>query len=235
LARQAPWWKPGTASGYHGINLGHLANGVIQRITGMTLGKYFAEYVAKPLGADYHIGIGPEHDYRISSFVQGCRNWPASGNPIAERVELNPMLTPFTSHTTAWRRAEVGAANGHGNARSVATIHQALASGSVNGVRLLSDPGRFRALAQQSDGVDLLLGVPIKFGVAAFALESPMFANPLGHRLAYWGGQGGALAFVDFDERMSVSFVMNRWMKGPYETVRFSRVLAAVYASLARS
>lgn len=234
LARQAPWWEPGTAAAYHGICIGHLVHGVIQRITGMTLGQYFAEHVAKPLGADYHIGTGPQHDHRIASFVQGCRDWLPEGNPIAERVGLNPQLTPQTSRTIAWRRAEVGGANGHGNARSVAAVHAALASGEANGVHLLSDKGRLRALEQQWDGVDLLLGVPVKWGAAAFVLDSPLITNSIDHRIAYWGGQGGSLGFVDFDERMSVSFVMNRWLKGPYESVRSNRILAAVYEGLAR-
>jgi CubicO group peptidase (beta-lactamase class C family) len=234
LARQAPWWQPGTAAAYHGINIGHLASGVIQRITGLTLGQYFAEHVARPLGADYHIGIGPEHDHRIACFVQGCRDWLPSGNPIAERVGLNPQLTPQTSATTAWRRAEVGGANGHGNARSVATIHSALATGGAKGRRLLSDKGRLRALEQMSDGIDLLLGVPVQWGAAAFALDAPMlYPNAPGHRIAFWGGQGGSIAIVDFDKRMSISFVMNRWLKGPYELVRGHRIIASVYESLA--
>lgn len=235
LAQQAPWWPPGTASAYHGICIGHLVSGVIQRITGMTLGQYFARHVAAPLGADYHIGIGAEHDHRIASFVRGARFWPPIGNPIAERVSLNPQLLPETSRTTAWRRAEVGGANGHGNARSVATIHSALACGSANGVSLLTDKGRMRALEQMSNGVDILLGIPIKWGAAAFALEAPLlYPNAPGHRVAFWGGQGGSIALVDFDERMSISYVMNRWLMGPHELARGQRIIAAVYDSLKR-
>ena len=118
---------------------------MITRITGLTLGRYFAEHVARPLGADYHIGMGAEHDHRLSSLVRGGRPWLPSGNPIAERVGLNPPLTPEMSRTKAWRRAEVGGANGHGNTRSVATIHAALACGEARGLRLLSDKGRMRA------------------------------------------------------------------------------------------
>jgi CubicO group peptidase (beta-lactamase class C family) len=235
LARQAPWWTPGTASGYHGISIGHLVSGVIKRITGLTLGRYFAEHVARPLDADYHIGTGAEHDHRISPLVRGGRPYLPSGNPIAERVGLNPPMTPEMSHTKAWRRAEVGGANGHGNARSVATIHAALASGGAKGVRLLSDKGRLRALEPMSDGVDLLLGVPIKWGAAAFALEAPLlYPNAPGHKVAFWGGQGGSLGLVDFDERMSISFVMNRWLMGPFELARAHRVIASVYESLTR-
>lgn len=235
LARQAPWWTPGTASAYHGICIGHLVSGVIKRITGLTLGQYFAEHVAGPLDADYHIGTGAEHDHRISSLVQGGRSWLPSGNPIAERVSLNPRMTPQMTHTKAWRRAEVGGANGHGNGRSVAKIHAALAAGESGGVRLLSDKGRFRALEQMSDGVDLLLGVPIKWGAAAFALDAPLlYPNAPGHRVAFWGGQGGSLGLVDFDERMSISFVMNRWLMGPYELRRAHRIIGSVYESLAQ-
>jgi CubicO group peptidase (beta-lactamase class C family) len=211
---------------------GHLVNGVIQRITGMTLGQYFAEHVAGPLGADYHIGTGPEHDHRVATFIQAVPEDIPHGNWIQERVGLNPNLTPLTSHSLAWRRAEVGAANGHGNARAVATIHSTLACGEANGVRLLSERGRRRALEPQSDGVDLLLGIPTRWGMG-FNLECVIVPNPMGHELAFWGGNGGSLGLVDFTERMSVSFVMNRWLEGPYETLRFNRILKAVYESLA--
>lgn len=231
LAAQEPWWAPGTQAGYHGITQGHLVSGVIQRITGLTLGQYFAQHVAGPLGADYHIGTGPEHDHRISGFIQGVPEDIPHGNWVQERVGLNPNLTPMTSHTTAWRRAEVGAANGHGNARAVATIHAALACGEANGVRLLSDKGRRRALDQQSNGVDLLLGIPTRWGMG-FNLECMIFPNLRNHEVAFWGGNGGSVGYVDFDERMSISYVMNRWLEGPSEVVRANRILAAVYQSL---
>jgi Beta-lactamase len=59
LAQQAPWWKPGTASGYHCDTIGHVVGEVVRRVTGKTLGRFFAEEIAGPLGADYHIGTGP--------------------------------------------------------------------------------------------------------------------------------------------------------------------------------
>jgi CubicO group peptidase (beta-lactamase class C family) len=198
----------------------------------MTLGQFFARYVAAPLGADHHIGTGPECDHRIASFIPATPRFLPQNNPIAERVGLYPRLLPSTSSSIAWRRAEVGGANGHGNARSVATILSALACGSANGVRLLSDATRHRVLETQTHGIDLLLGVDVRWGMG-FALECVILHNPLGHRVAGWGGQGGSLAFVDFDARMSVGYVMNRYMDGPAETARFNRVLGAVYQSLA--
>jgi len=101
----------------------------------------------------------------------------------------------------------------------------------VNGVRLLSKAIRERILETQTNGNDLLMEFPIRWGMG-FALETAMFDNKLGHRVAYWGGNGGSLGFVDFDERMAVSFVMNRWIEGPYEQIRNQRILKAAYDSL---
>jgi hypothetical protein len=99
-------------------------------------------------------------------------------------------------------------------------------------VRLLSEKRRHRALEVQSKGIDLLLGIPITWGMS-FALESPMLENPPGHRVAYWGGNGGSMGYVDFHERMSVAFVMNRWLgECPTELDRARRIIKAVYASL---
>ena len=69
LAAQPPWWEPGTASGYHALNQGHLVGEVVRRITGLSLGQFFAKEVAGPLGADFHIGLAPEHDHRVSNVV----------------------------------------------------------------------------------------------------------------------------------------------------------------------
>ncbi|MBX7174034.1 MAG: beta-lactamase family protein [Pyrinomonadaceae bacterium] len=233
LAKQAPWWEPGTASGYHGVTQGHLVSGVIQRITGKTLGQFFADEIAKPLGADYHIGTPAECDDRVAPFVQAIPEVGLSGNPMLDRIAYNPNLNPVNSSSIPWRRAEIGAANGHGNARAVATIHSALVAEKVNGVNLLSEKGRLRVLEEQSNGVDLLLGIPIRWGMG-FCLESPLFANELGHRLSYWGGNGGSLGYVDLDERMTISFVMNRWIEGaPYEFIRYQRLVKTVYECLA--
>lgn len=234
LARQEPWWAPGTASGYHGITQGHLVSGVISRITGLTLGKFFERHIAKPLNADYHIGTGREHDHRVAPFVQAVPEDAPTDNHLQARVAMNPNLSPQTSNSIAWRRAEIGAANGNGNARAIATIHSTLACGSANGVRLLSDKGRYRALEVQSNGKDLIIEAPMKWGMG-FALEMPseIFPNPRGHKLAFWAGNGGSLGYVDFDARMSIAYVMNRWIETiPYERFRSNRLIDAVYEGL---
>src|SRR5947199_8310685 len=71
-AAQAPWWEPGTASGYHALTYGHLIGEVIRRITGQRLGQYLDAEIAGLLGADFHIGLSPSEFPRISNMVP----WP---------------------------------------------------------------------------------------------------------------------------------------------------------------
>ena len=60
-----PWWEPGTASGYHAVTQGYLVGEVVRRVTGQSLGTFFAEEVAGPLGADFLIGLPPADDHRV--------------------------------------------------------------------------------------------------------------------------------------------------------------------------
>jgi CubicO group peptidase (beta-lactamase class C family) len=69
LAAQAPWWEPGTASGYHAITQGYLVGEVVRRVAGESVGTFFAKEVAGPLGADFHIGTPAECDDRIALVI----------------------------------------------------------------------------------------------------------------------------------------------------------------------
>src|SRR5262245_49721810 len=109
LGQQAPWWTPGTASGYHGLTQGHLVGEVVSRITARALCRFSADEIAGPLGADYHIGTGPECDSRVAPFVQALRELGTNGNAIHDRVGTNPDLNPTTSSSVPFRRAEIGA------------------------------------------------------------------------------------------------------------------------------
>jgi hypothetical protein len=94
-------------------------------------------------------------------------------------------VTPEITWTLEWRRAELPAMGGHGNARGLATLQSVLASGGANGVRLMSDKGRERVLEQQSEGPDLVFGVPCRWAMG-FALEMAMFpGTPQGARAAF--------------------------------------------------
>ncbi|HJQ99481.1 MAG TPA: serine hydrolase domain-containing protein [Candidatus Polarisedimenticolaceae bacterium] len=240
LARQAPWWTPGTASGYESITFGPLVGEVIRRVTGKSLGRFFAEEVAGPLGADYHIGTGPEHDAHVSPMIQSSPLIEPSGtNPIADRTYFNPLVTPQIGSSIPWRRAELGGSNGHGNARSVGLVQSVLAcGGEVNGVRLLSEAGCRRALEPQIEGVDLAFGIPLRWGIG-YALNCATLQQAYGPfiagaNVAYWGGSGGSWVIADLDRRMTVAFVMNRHVEAGGWDHRSVDIVKAAYASLGR-
>ena len=120
--------------------------------------------------------------------------------------------------------------NGHGNARGIAAAQSVVANGGAYGKRLLSDTGREQVLRNEIDGIDVVLGIPLRWGLG-YALASPTAMN-LAPRIAYWAGNGGSLSYVDLDARMSVGFAPNRWVRGEHENDRSFRIMAAVYESL---
>jgi len=239
LAAQKPWWEPGTASGYHSMTFGHLIGEVVRRITGKSLGTFFREEVAVPLGADFHIGLPSEYDDRVAELIPppvlkaGDPEYvdPANMTAIARKMG-NPVTPATVTRERAWRDAEIPAANGHGNARSVARVAALMAcGGELDGVRLLSMSTIEKVVEEQCYGTDLVLQVPMHFGLG-FGLnseETPVGPNP---RTFFWGGWGGSLIVVDLDARVSFSYVMNRMLIGTTGDKRSIRPARALYDSL---
>ncbi|MFI0445983.1 serine hydrolase domain-containing protein [Actinomadura sp. 6N118] len=238
LARQRPWWEPGTESGYHAFTQGHLVGEVIRRITGASVGAFFAAEVAGPLGADFHIGLPAEHDHRVAPVIPAPV--PESEGPAMEAARLllrhygNPRFDAGTANSAGWRRAEIPAAGGHGNARSVAAVQSVLAcGGEARGVRLLSEAGCEAVFQEQSNGKDRCLGVPLRLGMGygLNSAEMPISPNP---RTCFWGGWGGSLVVVDLDARMVVAYAMNRMLSpGTLGDGRGIGIVLAAYAGLA--
>jgi CubicO group peptidase (beta-lactamase class C family) len=235
LAAQEPWWEPGTASGYHALTQGYLVGEVIRRVTGQTVGTFFREQVAAPLGADFHIGLDPGEFERVANVIPPppmSEEMMSAASETAIRTLSNPPLSAEPSWTEAWRRAEIPAANGHGNARSVAFIQAAMANGGeVGGRRLLSAAGVERVLEEQSYGTDLVMGMPIRFGIG-YGLPSPEIPMTPSARACFWGGWGGSVVLVDMDNRMTFAYMMNRMGEGLVGDDRGFGLAIAVYQAL---
>ena len=156
----------------------------MRRVDGRTVGRFFAEEIAGPLGADFHIGLGAEHDDRVALVIPAppLRSAAATARAQPDRDSIpyrasNPRLTAEQSWEIPWRRAEIPAAGGHGNARSVALAQSAVsAGGSLRGVDLLSTETIDRIFDVQAAGRDLVLGIGVTFGVG-YGLNSPR--NPI--------------------------------------------------------
>jgi CubicO group peptidase (beta-lactamase class C family) len=237
LGAQAPWWEPGTASGYHAITQGYLEGEIVQRITGASLGEFVRDNITGPLGADFHIGTPPEADARVAHVVPPPPlAMPADLDPTSVLAKTfgNPVLDATQSWSVDWRRAEIPAAGGHANARSVAQIHTPMVcGGEANGVRLLGKDTIDAVFDEQCNGTDLVLQVPFRHGIG-FGLQNAELPMSPNERVCFWGGWGGSLAILDLDARMSFSYVMNKMGEGTVGDMRGAGLLLAAYTSLGR-
>jgi CubicO group peptidase (beta-lactamase class C family) len=225
LAALVPRWEPGTDAGYHSLTQGFLVGEVVCRVTGRTVGDFFAQEVAGPLGADFRIGLPAEHDHRVALMVPPpsrdedyAASAPGGGAPPA----AGPAVRVRDGNSVAWRRAQIPAASGFGNARSVALVQSVMAcGGAVRGLRLLSRAGCDRAREEQFNGVDRRLGMSVRWG-----LGYGLFGSGLG-----WGGWGGSIVMVEPGDRMAVAYVTNQ-MREPADDNRGLEVIMAAYDGL---
>lgn len=237
LAAQTPWWKPGTHSGYHAVTQGNLEAGIVRRVTGRSIGTFFREEVAEPLGADFHIGLPESEDHRVANLVPslaGLDGTDMDPDSIAYRTLTSCPLDATEPSTRAWRGAEIPAAGGTGNARSVGRVHSALAcGGEVDGVRLMSPAGVERIFEAQSEDVDQVLGMQMKLGMG-FGLMNEFVPLSPNARACFWAGWGGSFALTDLDAQLTVSYVMNKMAPGLVGDLRGAMIVMSAYQALAQ-
>jgi CubicO group peptidase (beta-lactamase class C family) len=236
LAQQRPWWEPGTASGYHANNQGHLVGELVRRITGKTFKRFVAEEIAGPLGADFQVGARERDWDRIAPVVPPPPPEVDVRTLDPESVQVKTYTGPVASAKAAnspeWRRADLGALNGHSNARGVLQILRTLSlGGEAGGVRLLSPATIDLVFDQQSDGVDLVLGQRFRWGIG-YCLGSPVIPYVPEGRTFFWGGWGGSMILLDLQRRLTISYVMNRMAPGILGSDRAEAYIRAVYAAL---
>jgi CubicO group peptidase (beta-lactamase class C family) len=209
LARLAPMWEPGEEMGYHVMTQGFLVAEVVRRVAGMTLGNFFRQEVAEPLGLDYHIGLPPEHFTRCAGFILPAdiplRYAPA--NPETPEGRFWAQLAKGEDfNSNGWRSSEIPSANGHGNARATAKLYGVL----VSSERLMSRETLQRMASEQHNMVEQFLGRHYHQGLGV-VLNSPPVAW-MGPNSKFFGhqGAGGSIGYGDPDARIGFSYAMNR-------------------------
>jgi CubicO group peptidase (beta-lactamase class C family) len=239
MAAQAPWWEPGTASGYHALNYGHLVGEVVRRISGKMLKQFVAEEIAGPLGADFQIGAAEGDWDRIADVVPPP---PLPFNldaldPASPTVRTltGPAIEAEVANTPGWRRADLGAVNGHGNARSVARVMSVVArGGEVDGVRLLGPETIDLIFREQQNGIDMVLGVPLRFGIGYGLPRLDMLPWLPDEKICFWGGWGGSMIVMDVGRRMTISYMMNKMGPGVIGSDRSAEYGQAIYDAVTR-
>ena len=243
LAAQEPWWEPGTQHGYHAVTFGWLVGEVVRRITGRSLGTYFREAIAQPLGLDLHIGVDEAEHGRIADMSEiptDAVSADAMGlaqiifadpQSMPALAFLNPPALALGPNNAAWRSAEIPGANGHGGARDLARLYGALAcGGDLDGVHVLSRESIARLATEQSHGPDLVLQVTTRFGLGVMLSQDQPdarfgSASGFGHP-----GAGGSVGFADPSRRIGFGYVMNRMGPKILLDPRAVALIEAVYA-----
>ncbi|HZQ28369.1 MAG TPA: serine hydrolase domain-containing protein [Acidimicrobiales bacterium] len=255
LAEAPPAWEPGTAMAYHALTYGWLVGELVQRIDGRTVGRFFADEVAWPLGLDLWIGLAPEHDSRVASplapppfadpdaqalmdavLAEALPRVRANDFSTAEALWLGSVFTPldiedihgYLPHilNQPWvRTAEVPGGNGIGTAGALARMYAAL---SVGG---------------SLDGVRLVSPDSIARVTAAQPLpDGTSTGYALGYSLALvdelpgvsaqtfgHGGAGGNMAFADPARGVGFGLVKNQMQ---HDNATAKRVVEALYSCL---
>ncbi len=238
LAAQAPWWEPGTKSGYQALNFGFLIGELVRRTAGMSLKDFVRDEIARPLDADFQIGAAPEDAGRIAELIPPPPfDFPFDALPednLTRKTLTNPEPQADIAHTDAWRAADLGAVNGHGNARSLARMLSPVSlGGTANGVELLSASTIERIFEVQSHGPDLVLAVPLKFGIG-YSLPTPEAVPflPPGERVCFWGGWGGSMVLMNPTRRTTATYVMNKMGQGTLGNERTARYAKLIYEAI---
>ena len=260
LEKQEPFWKPGSMHGYHGFTFGWLVGEVVRRVSGKSLGTFFREGVAEPLGLDFWIGLPEELENRVALMIPAPPPGPeepvsAMFVAMADPTSLQTLLmfnsgghmVPGSDGTLGFNlraahAAEIGAAGGISNARGLAGMYAPLANGgSLKGVNLVSRDSLTRMGAVSSaSALDASILAPTRFSLG-YAKSIDNRREPgctendsaiLSEEAFGHPGFGGSLGFADPAARMSFGYVMNRMGQGLGINQRGQSLIDAVYLSL---
>ena len=261
LEQEEPWWKPGSTYGYHAFTFGWLVGEIVRRVSGKSLGTYFREEVAEPLGLDFWIGLPEEHERRVAPLIPASP--PDPSGPISPMMAA--MLTDPTSvqalqvfnsggymmpgpdgvmgfNTRAAHAAEIGSVSGIMNGRALAGMYAPLANGgSLNGVSLVSRDTLTRMAAVSSSlSLDTIVLIPIRWALG-FVKTTDNRRVPgctendsllLSEAAFGHTGFGGHFGFADPAARISFGYVMNRMGQGNGINSRGQSLIDAAYLSL---
>jgi CubicO group peptidase (beta-lactamase class C family) len=236
LAKQAPWWVPGSMSGYHPVTQGHLISELIRRVTGKRAREFINEEIAGPLGADLQLGVPESEWYRVAELVPPPPFVFPPGfdmTSLPARALSSPPLKAEFAATPEFRKTELPAINGFGNARSYARILSAISlGGTVDGTKLLRPETAQLASKELISGKDLVLGKPLRFSMG-YGLPADPTKGWIREGSCYWGGWGGSMAIMDYSKQVTICYAQNR-MATPGTTgdSRVEAYVNAIYEAL---
>jgi CubicO group peptidase (beta-lactamase class C family) len=250
LAAEPPFWKPGTRNGYHMINFGWTVGELVRRVSGKSLGSFFRDEIARPLGIDFWIGLPEEHEARVAPIIPWLPQPGAELGDFARALVSDPQSIQalslfnaggFDPNQRACHAAEIGGAGGISNARGLAGMYAPLACGGSLGGTTLVDPDTLARMSDVSMATheDATLLIPTRFA-QGFMKSMDNRARRRGDRdsavlsAAAFGhvGAGGSIGFADPDAGFSFGYSMNRMGQGILLNERGQSLVDAAYRAL---
>jgi CubicO group peptidase (beta-lactamase class C family) len=235
VAAEAPFWAPGSQVAYHAFTYGWLCDALVRRIDGRSIGRFFADEIAGPLGLDLWIGLPEQLEPRAARLMPaGDYGITYLGDEPEYRLEaVYGTLShgEFRWNEPAFHRAEIPGANAVGAARSVARLYACLArGGELDGVRLVSEDTVRLGRTELARGVCAITRRPYAFGVG-FELQTELMTMGPAPEAFGHTGSGGSSHGVWPRERVGFSFAMNE-LRPELRDGRARRLLAALLESL---
>ena len=248
LARQTPAWLPGTRHGYHTMTLGLYMQELVRRVdpAHRTLGRFFQDEIAAPLGLDFHIGLPRDVPDQRLARVKTLSPWRGilalRYTPPAVTLK---MITPGSllrrsfvgmgadPNDRDYLEVEVPAGNGVGTARAIARAYSACAEG---GAELGLTPETFARITEppgMAGARDEVLGVP-SYVSLGFLRPGPTVSFGSTPRAFGSPGAGGSFGFGDPNVRLGYAYVMNRLDFYLENDPRERALRTAVYRAMAR-
>jgi CubicO group peptidase (beta-lactamase class C family) len=250
LARETPFWRPGTRNGYHGMTSAWTVGEMVRRSTGTRMGVFLRDEVAGPLGVDFWLGLPEEHEPRVARMVAYPPDDAARNTRMAKAMRADPQgptalfMTNgggFNPNSREGHAAEIGSGNGMSNGRGLAGLYAPLANGgSLGGVRLVS-PETVTNMGKVSVATheDAVLTIPTRFSLGFMKsmdnrkLDNAESCSAILSEAAFGHvGAGGSIGFADPDCKMSFGYSMNRMGLGILLNDRGQSLVDAAYRSI---
>ncbi|SMQ85513.1 CubicO group peptidase, beta-lactamase class C family [Devosia lucknowensis] len=232
IANQKPLWPVGEKQVYHSSTLGFIAGELVHRVTGRSIGTFLRDEICAPRGLDYFIGMNAEQQARCSTIVASANNVVNAAkrepkNSISYRMwQAVPVEEDYNS--VRWRSEELPSVNGHGTARAVAGIYNAMIGPNplVTAATLRQFLTEQQAQSTDSEGARLRMAV-------GFMLNSPPH-RPMGPNMRSFGhsGAGGSQAFADPVAQLSLCWTTNKMHDGNDIGARAKAMIDAAYMSI---
>ncbi len=246
VAREAPFWQPGTRNGYHGVSFAWTVGEIVHRAAKKRLGAFFRDEVARPLGIDFQIGLPEADEHRVAPMIYAVPDEATMKSKFTQAVIKDPQSASAlflgnngnaNFNSRECHASEIGSANGISNGRGLAGLYAPLANGGGKLVSkdTLARMGRV-AMATHEDATLL---IPTRFALGFMkSMDNRKVENARGMSVilsdAAFGhvGMGGSIGFADPEARMSFGYNMNKMGNGILVNDRCQSLIDEAYRAL---